>query len=167
MKSAQMQKCTFHFVEFFVPCRSPGHDDYIFPIFQYILIQSKAFSDKPDKPVPHNAVADFFTDRDSYPRVMPARIHHVHHQVSVCIGLSFPVDLLKIPVFFQRIESFHQKLPNCGQSMPICKKRVSKSFPNFRILSWIRQADNLALPFALLAANTFLPPALLILALKP
>ncbi len=31
----------------------------------------------------------------------------------------------------------------------------------------VTYADNLFLPFALLAANTFLPPALLILALKP
>ena len=35
-----------------------------------------------------------------------------------------------------------------------------------RILAKV-QADNLALPLALLLARTFLPPALLILALKP
>jgi len=47
-------------------------------------------------------------------------------------------------------------------------------FPDLRkekatilIAALVHQADNFALPFALLAARTFLPPALLILALKP
>ena len=35
------------------------------------------------------------------------------------------------------------------------------------LVTFSYQADNLALPFALLEANTFLPPGLLILARKP
>ena len=45
--------------------------------------------------------------------------------------------------------------------------KYSNKKATIHIAAQVHQADNLALPFALLAARTFLPPALLILALKP
>jgi hypothetical protein len=48
-----------------------------------------------------------------------------------------------------------------------CKhKTTEKKRPQF-LVTLVHQADNLALPFALLEANTFLPPGVLILARKP
>ena len=47
----------------------------------------------------YNAVSDLFAGGNSDSRVLPSRIHHVHDQIFVCVGLPSPVNRLEILIF--------------------------------------------------------------------
>ena len=71
-------------------------------------------------------------------------------KIPVGAGNAFFVNLLELPVLSQRLRKSHEI---------VSIEKIGHKTAAY--------ADNLFLPFALLAARTFLPPALLILALKP
>ena len=56
-------------------------------------------ADKSREPMPYNAVSDLFAGGNSDSRVLPSRIHHVHDQIFVCVGLPSPVNRLEILIF--------------------------------------------------------------------
>ena len=123
-----------------------------------------------------------FTDRytnSPFRRILP---FYIHYQFFVGKGFSPAVCCLKILPSLNAWKSFHsesaflflQIFLLCSSTYPHhtafpdyrSLKTTEKKRPQF-LVTLVHQADNLALPFALLEANTFLPPGVLILARKP
>ena len=100
--------------------------------------------------MPNHAVADFFTYGNPEQVFILMILQYIHDQIPVGAGNAFFVNLLELPVLSQRLRKSHEI---------VSIEKIGHKTAAY--------ADNLFLPFALLAANTFLPPALLILALKP
>ena len=96
------------------------------------------------------AVSDFFTDGDSKIVHFLIIFQYIHDQILVGAGNALFINFLELSVLSQRFCESHKFSP---------LEKIGHKIAAY--------ADNLFLPFALLAAKTFLPPALLILALKP
>lgn len=59
-------------------------------------MQSVAFTNQPCNMMPYNAVSNLLTH--GYSKPVPAAVifQHIHHQQSVGIGFTFPVNCLEI-----------------------------------------------------------------------
>ena len=97
--------------------------------------------------MPYNTVSDLFGYGNTESVNSMIVFRHIHYKISVGIGFAGMENRLK---FFIFTKSFH-----------LITESKNKR-PHFAAY-----ADNFFLPLALLAANTFLPPGVLILALKP
>ena len=93
--------------------------------------------------MPNHAVADFFTYGNPEQVFILMILQYIHDQIPVGAGNAFFVNLLELPVLSQRLRKSHEI---------VSIEKIGHKTAAY--------ADNLA-------ANTFLPPALLILALKP
>ena len=100
--------------------------------------------------MPNHAVADFFTYGNPEQVFILMILQYIHDQIPVGAGNAFFVNLLELPVLSQRLRKSHEI---------VSIEKIGHKTAAY--------ADNTFLPFALLAARTFLPPAVLILDLKP
>ena len=94
--------------------------------------------------MPNHAVADFFTYGNPKQVFILMILQYIHDQIPVGAGNAFFVNLLELPVLSQRLRKSHEI---------VSIEKIGHKTAAY--------ADNLFLPFSLL------PPALLILALKP
>ena len=104
--------------------------------------------------VSYYTVSNFFTDTDSDPVSIQAIFLNIHNKIFIGTESSIFIYKLKLVIFFQRIWKLH------AGNQPFSSIREKGHIS-------VTYADNLCLPFALLAAKTFLPPGVLILALNP
>lgn len=158
MQSAQVQISTFDFSESGIFCRRSRDNNDVQSVLYRLQVQTVAFPQKPGNMMPHHAVSHFFGNGDSYSGIRPVIGRDIHDQEPVGSGIPPVVNRLEILVFFNGIKILHGKKKGHNLS--------GKKIAAYTITK-ICQADNLALPFALLAARTFLPPAVAILARKP
>lgn len=123
------------------------------------------------------AVTDFLADRDANSACVTLAIfQNIHDEKFIPVRSTLLVDLTKVTCFFQWNKLLHASPCICPTFWHETKlSRLPDSFESGRqliriIIGW-RQVTNYAescfLPLALRAARTFLPPAVLILDLKP
>ena len=62
MQPSQVEQCRFDQMIIRIFRGGPGDHDQIQPSLKFRLMQPVTLPDKPGDPVPHNAVADLFTD---------------------------------------------------------------------------------------------------------
>ena len=144
-------------------CRCHPGDHYDIPsTAKHLFLQPVWFSHQPCNMMSYNTVSYFFAHW--YSNSVPFQIvfQNVHNKIAVGVRHSILIYILEITVFFQRFRKFHAVFLN---SSPCFRK--SNSLLRRKTTNSVVYADNLFLPFNLLAAKTFLPPLLLILARNP
>ena len=104
----------------------------------------------------YNTVSHPFADGNAETVAFLSAVPDIHDQQAGRFGRGSTVYLLVLRIF----------LIDGNLFIEILYRNEKDRIYAVRILTKV-QADNLALPLALLLARTFLPPALLILALKP
>ena len=144
-------------------CRCHPGDHYDIPsTAKHLFLQPVWFSHQPCNMMSYNTVSYFFAHW--YSNSVPFQIvfQNVHNKIAVGVRHSILIYILEITVFFQRFRKFHAVFLN---SSPCFRK--SNSLLRRKTTNSVVYADNLFLPFNLLAANTFLPPFVLILLRNP
>jgi hypothetical protein len=152
-------------------------------------MKSEYFPEQPGNMMPYHTVAYLFAGGYADAGESAAGGAYIHHQQSIGIGLAGFISFPELMILFNRMESFHKRpckklklnsysshasSPSALGSESLNAQRKIKEackgitdLSSFAPSSHTNQTANFALPFALLAAITFLPPALAILALKP
>lgn len=169
MEPWHMQQRTLDLRVFRILRIDPRNDHEVIPTAKQVLMEPITLPDQSADTMSDHTVPYFFANWNPKSVLIWSIFWYIHHQISVGITFSVIINILKIPVALQWFRKSHLN----PRSLYASARDRAEEWParvhrkKGHIMWPVNYADNLFLPLARLAAKTFLPPGVLILALKP